>query len=415
MSVATALLPCAVAEAHGEPPRAHAVVRADAEGPLLIKLGAGLAAREQRERFRFICPALWGGELASPAAALADGSVVIGANSGLMLLEMDGTLRAHPDALAQGYATELVATREGVFALRFKDGKSEVVAVDAQQARVVWSDAKTWYSLAPLESGLLLLRSTGTLLEQLVVGFDGLVRAQESAVTLGSVDYPFARALGDEAFALLLRQNAPELGRVQGGVFTRVAQGASSIAGPIATGTGGLLAIDGQLHGFDGKVATPLADTSFVSCLEQGEHDAYACTREGVSRVSAAGLGEPLFALSWLTPPDLSQLADDKARARCDYQWQDLRFDLLALGMALRFEDEAQEAESDAGAGAADAEIATADAARGDREDEAPRRRDSSGCSVGERGATFEGWAVAAGLLGLIQRRRRGRGPDPGR
>jgi hypothetical protein len=333
--------------------------------------------------------------------------VLIGANAGLMLLDASGALRPHPDAAAQGFSTELVSTREGVFALRYKGGRSELLAIDAEQVRVVWSDSVAWYALAPLSSGLFLLRSSGTQVEQRVVAFDGTERARDSAVTLRSVDYPFARALGDDAFALLLLQNAPELGRIAGGVFTRLAQGAASIAGPIAAASGGLLAIDGQLHGFDGQRATPLVDASFVSCLETDEHGSYACTREGVSRVSSDGLGEPLFALTWLTPPNLAQLADDEARGRCDYQWQDLRFDLLALGMPLRFEDEAG---ADAAAGEADANTAPAiDEEREPDEggdDAVSHKRGSSGCSLGARGGTIHGWALVAGVLALYRRRR---------
>lgn len=415
--VCAALLPYERAAAHGDPPKAHAVIRADAEGPLLVKLGTGFAARVAAGRFRFVCPALWGGELTAPAAALADGDVVVGANAGLMLLAPGGTLRAHPDPAAQGLSTEIVATSQGVFALRYNAGRSELVHVDAEQVRVLWSDSTVWYSLAPLAHGLLLLRSSGSMVEQLTLSFTGAEQARELAVAPRNVDYVFARSQSDQPFALLLYQNASELGAVKAGAFSRVAQASSSIAGPIAAPSGTLVALDGQLHRLEGTQLTPLADTTYVGCLEQGEHDSYACTRTGVARVSAEGVGEELFALTWLVAPDLTQLSDEKARGRCDYQWQDLRFDLLALGMPLRFEDEpvsdAATPRDEAGVShAADGGLASADAGDEHSAPEAepePRSRRTSGCSLGAAHAPTGAWWLAPGALGLLVARRAGR------
>lgn len=407
------------ARAHGEPPTAHAVIREDADGPLLVKLGIGFAERVAPGRFQYVCPARWKGELTSPAAALADGTVVIGANAGLMLLEPDGTLRVHPDPVAVGFSTEIVASAGGVFALRFKQGKSELLAVDATQARVVWSDTRVWYSLAPLAHGLVVLRSNNTALEQITLSFEGAPLDSQQAVTLRNVDYAFARGLGDDAYALLLSQSAPELGRIQVNAFTRVAQASSSIAGPISTPQGTLLAIDGQLQKLDGASLTPLADTAYVNCLERHEHGIYACTRDGVSRMVGDGVGEEVFALSWLVPPDLAQLSDETDRGRCDYQWQDLRFDLLALGMSLRFEDEIEaDAGSDAGqadagrdAGAQGNDDVAPPAEEPDAGEEPPATRGSSRCALspGQAHPAAWGWGVLPSLAAFVLARRRAR------
>ncbi|HEX6240549.1 MAG TPA: hypothetical protein VFZ61_06630 [Polyangiales bacterium] len=402
------LTPATGARAHGEPPTAHAVVREDAEGPLLVKLGIGFAAREEPGRFRYLCPALWAGEYTAPAAALPDGTVVIGADSGLMLLAPDGTLTRHPDPLAEGFSTELVVSHGGVFALRFKQGKSEVLAVDAVKARVVWSDSRVWYSLAPLAHGLVLLRSQNALLDQLTLSFEGALLDSQQASSPRSVDYVFARGLAEEAYALLLSQSSPELGRIQGNTFTRVALAASSIAGPIITPQGALLAVDGQLQRLDGASLSPLADPTYVGCLERHEHGSYACTREGVSRLGPEGVGEQLFSLAWLVPPDFSQLSDEKARARCDYQWQDLRFDLLALGVTLDLEDEfAADAgrgdEFDAGVGEDEADAS---------EEPPASAKSSSRCALRPAASAEAPWSwglLGLGLCGLALRRRRQR------
>jgi hypothetical protein len=417
------LTPCLRAAAHGEPPLAHAVIRADSSGPILIKLGTGFALRQAGGRFRFVCPALWGGELTAPAAALPDGRVVVGANAGLMLLATDGSMLPHPDPLAAGLVTELVRSQDKVFALRYSAGRSEVLEVDAEHVRVVWSDSDAWYSLAALHSSLVLLRASNASVEQLALSFDGTERERRTGSALRTVDYAFVRPLDDEAYALLLFQTTPELGRLEQGSFVRVAQAGSSIAGPIATPEGPLLALDGQLTRMQGQMLAPLADAAYVSCLEQGEFANYACTRTGLARVGAQGVGEELFALTSLVPPDLTLPHDEKARARCDYQWQDMRFDLIALGMPLRFEgqEESDAGRADAGVTvAAEAGVAPPDAgselaaADASEEPSAVVAKGSSHCAlarVGQRRETpWSGlaWAgLCSGLAAELGRRRR--------
>jgi hypothetical protein len=413
-----ALLPCARVAAHGEPPTVHAVIRADAEGPVLLRLGTGFAQRASAGRFRFLCSALWGGELGAPAAALPDGRVLVGANAGLKLLAPDGSVTPHPDPAGAGLTTELVRAHDQVFALRYNAGRSELLRVDAERVQVLWSDSNAWYSLAALEDGLVLLRASSVNVEQLVLSFDGVERERRGASAARTVDYAFARPLANAPYALLLFQTTPELGRLEQGSFVRVAQAASSIAGPIATPEGPLLALDGQLQRLQGDTPAPLADATYVSCLEAGADANYACTRTGLARVAATGVGDELFAFTWLTPPNLALLADEKARARCDYQWQDLRFDLIALDMPLRFE---AEAEPDAGpldaglvdAGLADAGSSEPDAGevepRADASEEPPVKTEgSSRCALQGVPVRDVPWSVGAMLgVGLALRRRR--------
>jgi hypothetical protein len=399
-------LPSARAAAHGGPPAAYSVIVVDDDGPVLIKLGVGFALRESAERFRYVCPAAWGGELAAPAAALPDGTVVVGADDGLMLLAADGSVTPHPDANARGFSTELVRAGGRVFALRYAADRSEVVEVDAEQVRMVWSEARTWYSMAALGDALVLMRASGTELEQLRISLEGGELARHAATAPRPVDYVFARNLADEALALLLIQTTPELGRLQDGAFVRVALGGSSIAGPITTEQGALLAVDGQLQRLGTAGLVPLSDTTYVGCLERHGAEAYACTREGVSRIGEQGLGQSLFALTWLVPPDLTQLETAAARARCDYQWQDLRFDLISIGLAPR--DQAPDAgtlPTDAGDGAEDGGSEPASDAS---EEPPPGRGSSSRCALGvvDRGGVWCGCALLASLLALRLRRR---------
>ena len=92
------MLPCASVSAHGLAPDAYAILSQDAAGLRAVSLSAGVAQRRSAQRYQFVCPASWGDQFPAAVAALADGTLVIGAGSGLMLLSEDGTLRPHPEA-----------------------------------------------------------------------------------------------------------------------------------------------------------------------------------------------------------------------------------------------------------------------------------------------------------------------------
>jgi hypothetical protein len=243
----------------------------------------------------------------------------------------------HPDPGATGISTELLRGAGGVFSLRITQEGSELLAVDADSVRVLWKDTRSWYSLGARDDVLVLLRSNGVALEQLTIAAADGREIERQLATLGApVDYVFARPTRGTSYVLTLTQNAPVLGALTGNAFTEIARGASTIAGPLRVGDGTLLAVDGQLSRLTDGAPVALAEGGHLLCLDETAGVSYACTPDGLNRVSGEELAEPLFQLSWLVPPDLSQLAAGKPRERCDYQWQDMRFDLLALGMSLR-------------------------------------------------------------------------------
>jgi hypothetical protein len=124
--------------AHGLPPEAYAILSHDAAGPRAVSISAGVALRRSAQRYQFVCPMTWGDQFASPLAALADGTLVVGAATGLMLLGEDGSLRAHPDPAAVGRSTDMVRSAGSVFSLRpTRDGGSEVLAIEAKHVRVL--------------------------------------------------------------------------------------------------------------------------------------------------------------------------------------------------------------------------------------------------------------------------------------
>ena len=328
---------CARAFAHGVPPDAYAVMSQDSQGVRAVSLSAGVALRRSAQRYQFVCPAAWGDQFPAPVAALADGTIVVGASSGLMLLGEDGALRAHPDLAAVGRSSDVVRSARGVFALRSTPAGSEVLAVDAQQVRVLWRDTKSLYSLAALDDKLVLLRESGRMLEQVTIAAaDGTVLERQLGVVDLPVDYVFARANAGAAYALVVFSNATmALGSLRMNAFVKLAEAEVSIAGPLALDSGTLLAVDGKLtQTVDGR-ATPLADDHNVVCLAQYDGLTYACDTDGIARVGGQALAEPLFRFSWLSAPDLARVPEGEARMRCNMQWQDLRFDIGLTGVSL--------------------------------------------------------------------------------
>lgn len=342
--------PCTAALAHGEPPAAYLVLSHDAEGARALRLSHGVALRRGPKRYQFVCPSAWGDMYAAPVAALADGTIVVGATSGLKLLGQDGKVRVHPDPVAAGSTGDIIGSAHGVFSVRNVAAGSELLAVDAEHARVLWSDSKNLYSLAALDDKLVLLRGFDIMLEQVTVAMaDGKELERQVAMVTTPIDYAFARAAAGTAYALVMFRNGTALGTLHMNAFTRIAQADLSVAGPLRIGESLLLAPDGKLSQLVGAEAQPLAEDDNVLCLGQENELSYACNPAGIARVSGDALSEPLFQLSWLVPPDLEALPVE-ARERCNMQWQDLRVDLMMAGTSLL-----EEAMPDAGGPAPDA------------------------------------------------------------
>jgi hypothetical protein len=325
-----ALTTCVRAFAHGLPPEAYAVISHDAEGPRAVSFSSGVALRRSAQRYQFVCPMAWRDQFASPLAALADGTIVIGAAHGLMLLSDDGTLRAHPDPAAVGRSSDVVRSPLGVFSLRSTAEGSEVLAIDAQTVHVLWKDTKSFSSLAVLGDKLVLLRALDRMLEQVTIAVaDGAVLDRQVAFVDLPVDNVFARVNAGAAYALVVFRNVTlALGSLRMNTFTKLAQGEVSIAGPLNVENVTLLALDGKLSQLVGDQAAPLPDDHAVVCLAESDGLTYACESHGIARLSGQVLGEPLFRFEWLLPPDLERVPAGEDRMICNMQWQDFLLDL---------------------------------------------------------------------------------------
>lgn len=328
-----AFLPCVRAFAHGVPPDAFAVLSHDAMGPRAVSISLGVALRRGPQSYQFVCPMAWGDQFPAPVAALADGTIVVGATRGLMLLSDDGSLRPHPDSAGVGKSSDVVRSARGVFALRPTPTGSEVVAVDAQTVRVLWHDTNNLYSLVALDDRLVLLRVNGMMLDQITISAaDGTELERQSAVLDNPVDYVYARANAGTAYALIVyRTGAMALGTLRMNVFTKVAEGEVSIAGPLSVQNTTLLALDGALSQLVDGHASPLADDHNIVCLAEHEGLSYACEATGIATVNGQTLGNELFRFDWLVAPNLTSVPEGDDRFYCNQQWADLRLDIQLL------------------------------------------------------------------------------------
>lgn len=379
--------------AHGPPPAALAILAEDARGPTFVRLHGGLARRERSDQFRYLCPAAWGDELALPAAAIPDGPIVVASARGLVVLDSEGRASPHSDPHAVGASSDFAELGASLFALRVADGATEVLAIDAMRVRTVFSEPGSWASIAATDDSLGLQRLNGERLEQLRITADGAVLDRSLARSPEGAYLVLARATARELYAVVATPRGRELGQIDAGAWRSLELTGAAIAGPIELPDGrALVALDGQL----GPLSSPrdvLEGVPPVSCLGRLGAHAYACTRAGVSDLEDTRLADPIFSLSSLGPPDLDRV-DEPQRAACQLQWEHVRFDLLAFGVALREPVEVEPELVDAG----DSADAAADSGKA---------RDRSGCGVG--GAPGRGGALAlfAALVALVRRRRR--------
>jgi hypothetical protein len=143
-----------------------------------------------------------------------------------------------------------------------------------------------------------------------------------------------ARATAQALYSVVATATGRELGQIEGDQWKRIELAVASIAGPVEVPDGQpFIAVDTSLVRLPDPTIM-LEGTPPVSCLGRLGDVAYACTRDGASSLAAAGIGQPIFALSSMTPPDLTQLPAAQ-QTLCETQWEHFRFDLLALGVEL--------------------------------------------------------------------------------
>lgn len=408
VTVLFALRPVSFARAHGDPPEALGAVASDADGASLVRLNEGLALRTA-EGFRYLCPALWEEDAIVPADSIPGGPAVIGAASGLWLVSAQGSVSRHPDPAAAGRVLALAASAGGLFALLQSGDLYQVLRVEAERVAVLFGGTQPWDDLAASERSLQLVRLLSGHVYEQRLSLTGDAIAQDDAAVAADAAAVFARLAGDVGYAIVLRSSlAAELGRIEDGSWRSLRTG-HVLAGPVETAAGErFVAVDGELARFDDEVGQPLDEPASVTCLRRHFELAYACSDRGLRALSPSGLGDSLFELADLGPPDLAQIPRDQ-RDACWLQWQRYEVDLRSVGIMPRAPDSADGGAPDAGARpAGERPDAGAPSDAGDAGERPRRRNEDDGCSVVLiRGGDACGPSLVTLALLLLARRRR--------
>lgn len=330
----------AVALAHGDPASVLSVPRADEEGrPELLRLTEGLALR-MAGRTRYVCPALFDSDVTPRAAALPGGEALVVSGGDAYLMFADGAVKPHPDpTVRSGTIRALEAARDGVYALRSSASGVELLALDARRAQVLAELPAGFASLAADDSGVLAagLGAEGRVLQR---GFepDGAEHDAWTGEATGPLDAAgvFARLVQGRPYLLVAAADGlgSELARVDdGGAYRVVQRAGGTISGPIAAGARTWFAFDGRLAELRaGDEVVRREDGEVVTCVGRSGALAYACAGTELRQLQEGALGERLFGLDEVEPPDLSGLASAVAE-RCQLQWLRFRVDLVGAGV----------------------------------------------------------------------------------
>lgn len=325
--------------AHSQP-GVSGILDRDAAGVQVLRLYQGLVQRDGG-KWRFVCSKSYGGGGQDLAGSLPGGGVAIALPMGIALMKRDGSVLPHPDPEGQnGILTAFARSDDKLFALRWRDRLmvSDVIEISESAVRVLWTDTHYWSDIAVGEGSLALVRIGQDEIEDLRLSFEGEVLSEDKAM-LPDVRAVTVRVMGDVPYYAARLQNQSLLGRLQQGAWQTVLTAGNALAGPLVMADGTtLIALDGVLSTFSNDVATPLADTDFVTGLYQLDGRPYACTRTGLRDLASNGLGAPLFDLSELLGPNECTVAED-ARSACELEWQHLMVELLGANIPLATDD----------------------------------------------------------------------------
>jgi hypothetical protein len=360
LGIVLSLLPTSALHAHSAPGVA-AIVDEDANGIYVLRLYAG-HAQHAPDGWHFYCSGLYQGQGTEISAALPGGGVAIATPMGIWVLARDGTIGPHPDPQAQGFVTAFARGGGKLYGIKqgSHDAVYDVIEVTADAVRVLWSDSRYWSDLAVGDTFIQLVRVDGDVIEELQLSLEGEVLAEQQA-TVSDVLAVNTRMVGDTSYYTVRLETSVQLGHIQQNAWHVLQMAASSIAGPSRTADGvSFVALDGKLATFDADMLTPRADVDFVTGLNRLDDHSYACTSTGLRDLSSAGLGEPVFDLSQLLPPDPC-VVPEAMRHACELEWQHVQVELLGSNIPIARTSAPSQCTSDSGAaGAVDASPAPA-------------------------------------------------------
>jgi hypothetical protein len=320
------------AHAHGGPAGVTGIASAGPGAARVVQTTEGLVQRHG-ERWRYICPVRFGNELSPPALSANGESTFVVGEEDLYSLATDGSATAlgRPE-LARPFVLGLHVSSHRLYAVRFAEGRTEVVQLEPPSSGPVWSDATPYDSLSPATEGFWAARVEGTQGHAVHVDLAGtLVERRTFTVQPGDIVARIAEAEGTLYVAILTRNLAGELLAVGADDAGKtLARSRAPVLGPFPSGDRLVAGMDGSLLDIDALTGTP-AGIDEVTCLGRLGDAPYLCSRTKLFALDGATRGELLFDLAAIEPPDLEKVPPE-LRGACGGQWSVFRDDLRAIG-----------------------------------------------------------------------------------
>ncbi|HMI93590.1 MAG TPA: hypothetical protein VK509_19590 [Polyangiales bacterium] len=368
----------------------------------------------------FLCPSLWGDENSAsgkaPLAASIDGvtSFVVGADD--LYLARDGVLTpAERPELSGAALIELAAEGDALYGLKVTSEGSALIRVDGASKPALYTSAEHFASLVANTGRFHLGRfsQTGELIVT-TLDLEGQMIA-ENRVQMGLTSAQLRlRPSAQRMFAVLIDEGHYALGELGDRSWQPIAQVDAPIEGPEASPDGQLwISVEGVLMRETASGFEAVGETRSVTCLGRSGSWAYACAGPEVYRLENEGLGERIFDLARLAPPDPAHVSAAAADA-CQIQWVLFHGDLQRVGLSPLDEPLPSSPPSGLDAGSAGAAATDAGGRASDGASERDDSADESGCAVSRaRPGSAPAWPArvfAAGVWAyraLRARRRR--------
>jgi hypothetical protein len=391
MAAALAMVPLP-AFAHGLPAAilGATMPSGTGEAPRFMFLTEGFAAKHG-EVWRYICPSKFATEFRPPAVSPDGERLYVAGGDDLYVMDADGTVDAlEQPQFSERSVTTLLTRAGGLFAFLLVSDGAELWRVDGASSARVWSGDRLYRPVSSADGGFWLARVEGTVATLLHLEMDGSPGAQHElqvdedarieniAVTSDAIYVSTIRPLGDGVLFEL---------RVADGAVSAVLHSRTWLSGPVLV-DGGPLWI-----GAEGRLLHLASGVGVADAGIEGNHFmgigvagtlSYASTGTQLYRLDASGIGERLFGLNELEPPEQASSGD-----ACSYYWEIFQEDLAKAGVVLE--------PADAGAMGGPT-----------RDDRSSTAQEPSGCTLTGRpgDASASGWLFALALLAASRRRR---------
>lgn len=334
--------------AHGQLPAVLGVTAADAQGPTVVRLTAGVAVRDPKTptKYQYVCSPRWTSPRSPQLTAVQGGTVWIAGADGFYRLESTGKVVKVAVAGVDPQSVRAIgASGDDPLALTVVKGAAKVHAIarPAVQgaAPVVWTGSGEWYGARNSADAMWIAQSGGATVR--IVGVRGTGQHSDEQVAVDSAtataSVAWATPSADKLYLSLIgkaTQRIFQVDRSAAATGPRPAklllQDYPFVAGPVPVASKALAVVTGVLMDLAVDPPGQVDDGRWYTCIDgarrtDGSVATFACAKSELYGIADNGAPAALaFALYQLTPPDYTGL-DDISRSACWAEWGDFARD----------------------------------------------------------------------------------------